>query len=130
MNHRGIFPTRSARNWKCISRVLEPQKVIQTLPTGFSPFCLVIKCLTSGGGVGGKWHLNKCKVNKCKVTFDKASLKLAINFLLDQYFFSVGNSFFHQIIGIPMGLIYPPSWETSFFIVMKSGAFFLLRKKT
>ena len=68
-------------------------------------------------------------MKKCKVTFDKASLKLAINFLLDQYFFSVGNSFLHQFIGIPMGLIYPPSWETSFFIVMKSGAFFLLRKK-
>ena len=40
--------------------------------------------------------------NKCKIRFGETSLKLAINFLLDLCFFSVGNCVFHQVIYIPM----------------------------
>ena len=40
---------------------------------------------------------------KCNITFDKSSLKLAINYLLDQCYFNVGNVIFRQVIGIPMG---------------------------
>ena len=39
-------------------------------------------------------------INKCNVTFDKTFLKLALNFLLNQRFFSFGNFFFRQVIGI------------------------------
>ena len=49
---------------------------------------------------GAKWVNDK---SSCPVTFDKASLKLAINFLLDQCYFNVGNLIFRQVIGIPMG---------------------------
>ena len=38
-----------------------------------------------------------------KITFDKTSLKLAINFLLDNYFFDFGNLLFRKITGFPMG---------------------------
>ena len=41
--------------------------------------------------------------DKFKVTFDKASLKLVINFLLDNCFFNFGNLSFQQITGIPIG---------------------------
>ena len=41
--------------------------------------------------------------NKFKITFDKTSHKLATNFLLDQCFSSIRNSFFRQIICIPVG---------------------------
>ena len=34
--------------------------------------------------------------NKLNITFDKASLKLANNFLLDNYFFNFGNSAFDK----------------------------------
>ena len=40
--------------------------------------------------------------NKFNLTFDKASLKVAISFLLDNYFFNFGNLPFLQIIRIPM----------------------------
>ena len=44
------------------------------------------------------------KKNEVKTTFDKASLKLFINFLLDNCFiFNFGNLYFGQITGIPMG---------------------------
>ena len=49
---------------------------------------------------GAKWVQNK---SSCAITFDKSSLKLAINFLLDQCYFNVGNLIFRQVIGIPMG---------------------------
>ena len=37
------------------------------------------------------------------MVFDKASLKLAINFLLDKCFFDFGDFLFWQFTGIPMG---------------------------
>ena len=40
---------------------------------------------------------------KFKITFDKAFLKLAITFLLDNFFFDFGNLPFPKITGIPMG---------------------------
>ena len=40
--------------------------------------------------------------NKFKITFDKVSLKLAINFILDYCFFNFDILSFRQIIGIPM----------------------------
>ena len=41
--------------------------------------------------------------DKFKVTFYKASLKLVVNFLLDNCFFNFGNLSFQQITGIPIG---------------------------
>ena len=49
---------------------------------------------------GARWVNDK---TKCNITFDKSSLKLAINYLLDQCYFNVGNLIFRQVIGIPMG---------------------------
>ena len=40
---------------------------------------------------------------KHNISFDKTSLKLSINYLLNQCFFNVNSLTFHQIIGIPMG---------------------------
>ena len=40
---------------------------------------------------------------KFKITSDKSSLKLAINFLLNNCFFNFGNLFFQQITGTSMG---------------------------
>ena len=36
-------------------------------------------------------------------TFDNASVRLAVQFLLDNCFFNVNNSSFQQVIGINMG---------------------------
>jgi len=49
---------------------------------------------------GASWTNNKDKYN---VTFNKTSLKLAINYLLDNCFFTMGTMCFRQLIGIPMG---------------------------
>ena len=49
---------------------------------------------------GAQWVEHK---RKCKVKFGKASPKLTVNFLLDQYFSSVKNSFIRQVTSIPMG---------------------------
>ena len=43
------------------------------------------------------WTYNK---NKIKRIFDKASLKLAINFLLDNFFFNFGNLPILKVTGI------------------------------
>ena len=40
----------------------------------------------------------------CQVVFDKAKLKLATTYLLDNRCFTVWNSTFREMIGIPMGL--------------------------
>ena len=40
--------------------------------------------------------------NTFKITFDKASLKLAINFLFDNCFLNFGNVYFRQVTGIAM----------------------------
>ena len=37
------------------------------------------------------------------VTFDKRSLKLAINYLLDNCYFNIGDIVLRQVVGIPMG---------------------------
>ena len=76
---------------------------------------------------GAQWVEDK---NKCKITFEKSSSKLAINFLLDQYFFSVKNSFFHHVIGISMGSAPARFMAIFFIIIMKIRGFFLLRKVT
>ena len=47
---------------------------------------------------GETWVNN---TNKYNISFDKKTLKLAINYLLDQYFFDVGSLTF-QTIGNPM----------------------------
>ena len=60
---------------------------------------------------GARWVEDK---NKCKTSFDKTSFKLAINFPLDQCFFSVGKSFFRHFIGIPMGFDPAPYMENLF----------------
>ena len=53
--------------------------------------------------------------NKCKITFDKTSLKLAINVLLHQFFFSVDSSFFRQVIGVPIDYV-PAHFILNLFI--------------
>ena len=42
------------------------------------------------------------KKNEFNISFDQASLKLAINFLLDNCFFNFDNFSFQKIAGIPM----------------------------
>ena len=39
---------------------------------------------------------------KYRFSVDKTSLKLAIDYLLDNWYFTLGSTFFRQLIGIPM----------------------------
>ena len=49
---------------------------------------------------GAIWTNDK---DKYKINFSKTSLKLAINYLLDNCYFTLGTMCFRQLIGIPMG---------------------------
>lgn len=49
---------------------------------------------------GAKWVSSRHASN---VTFDKRSLKLAINYLLDNCYFNIGDIVLRQVVGIPMG---------------------------
>ena len=48
---------------------------------------------------GTRWVDDK---KNYKIVFDKTKLKLAINYLLDNCYFTIGNSTFRRVIGIPM----------------------------
>ena len=48
----------------------------------------------------GVWTNDQGKYN---ITFNKKNLKLAINYLLDNCYFTLGSLCFRQIVGIPMG---------------------------
>ena len=58
---------------------------------------------------------NEWKTKLQKVALDKTSPKLAINFLLRQYFLSVKNSFYHQVNGIPTDSDLAPFMAKFFF---------------
>ena len=75
---------------------------------------------------GAKWTDNKLKF---KITFDKASLKLTINFLLDNCFFvKFGNLSFPQITGIPMGSD-PAPFMANLFLYYDENKWLLGTKK-
>ena len=67
---------------------------------------------------GAKWVQDR---TKCAITFDKSSLKLAIDFLLDQCYFNVGNLIFRQVIDIPMGSDPAPFMANLFCTFMKTN---------
>ena len=69
---------------------------------------------------GATWTDNE---NKFKVTFNKASLKLAINFLLDNCFFSLVNLSFRKMTGISMDSDQGPwvnLWQIYFYNIVKN----------
>jgi len=49
-----------------------------------------------------------------KITFSKASLKRATNYLISNCYFTVGNVIMRQAIGIPMGIDPAPFWANIF----------------
>ena len=51
----------------------------------------------------------------CQFVFDKAKLKLATTYLLDNRCFTVWNSTFREMIGIPMGL-HPVPFMANLFL--------------
>ena len=68
---------------------------------------LINFCFKGGSGnsiavtkFGARWVDYK---KNSKIVFDKTNLKLAINFLLDNCYFTVGNSTFRQLIGARLG---------------------------
>ena len=48
--------------------------------------------------------------NKSKIIYDKTSLKLAIDFLLGQFFAVLGSPLSVKLLASPWALIQPPSW--------------------
>ena len=54
----------------------------------------------------------------CKTVFDKVKLKLAINYTLDKSYFTVENSTFREVIGIPMGPDPTPFMEYLFSLLL------------
>jgi len=75
---------------------------------------------------GARWVKEK---NPNMTVFDKTSLKLAINFLLDNCFFRVGNLIFRQVIGIPMGTDPAPFMANLFLYFYENKWATELRKK-
>ena len=75
---------------------------------------------------GATWTNNKHKYN---VTFDKPSLKLAINYLLDNCYFNLGNMSFRQVIGIPMGSDPAPFMANLFLYFYENKWLLELKKK-
>ena len=75
---------------------------------------------------GATWTDNE---NKFKITFDTASLKLSIDFLLGNCFFSFVNLSFWQITGTPMGSDPAPIMENLFYIIMKMSSYNILKKE-
>lgn len=67
--------------------------------------------------------------NKFKITFDTALLKLSIDFLLGNCFFSFVNLSFWQITGTPMGSDPAPIMENLFYIIMKISSYNILKKE-
>ena len=53
--------------------------------------------------------------------FDKTSLKTAINYLIENCYFNVGNVTIKQAIGIPMGINLAPFWVYFFYISKKEN---------
>ena len=72
-----------------------------------------------------KW-VNENQPNN--ITFDKISLKLAINYLLDNCYFSIGNMVFRQVIGIPMGSD-PAPFMANLFLYFYENRYVLNLKK-
>ena len=67
---------------------------------------------------GAAWNDNK---NKFKIIFDKASLKLAINFIADNYFLKSNNLSIQQITEIPMRPDLVPSMSNLFLHYYKTN---------
>ena len=65
---------------------------------------------------GGTWTDDK---NKFETTFEKASLELAINFLLDNYCFNFGSFHFYKSLESPWVLTQHLLWLIYFYITMK-----------
>ena len=68
-------------------------------------------------------------INKHTISLDKQSLKLAINYLLDQCIFNVRSLTFRQSIGIPMGSD-PAPFMANLFLVTYESKWVLHTKKS
>ena len=66
---------------------------------------------------------------KYRLSFNKLSLKLAINYLLDNCYFTLGSTCFRQLSGTHIGSDPPLLWSTYFCIVMKRSVFFKQKKR-
>ena len=64
------------------------------------------------------------KKNKVKTTFDKASLKLFINFLLDNCFFLIlVICTFNKLLAFPWAVTQKLLWNIYFYIIMKTNGY-------
>ena len=75
---------------------------------------------------GARWVKDR---DSFEVWFDKAMLKKAVSYLLDNFFFKVGNVIFRQIIGIPMGSD-PAPFFANLFLYYFENEFLKKLKKT
>ena len=53
--------------------------------------------------------------------FNKTSLKTAIDYLIEDCYFNIGNVTMKQAIGIPMGINLAPFWAYFFYIPKKEN---------
>ena len=67
-------------------------------------------------------------VDRCKTWFDKKSLKLAVKYLLENCYFTIGNNVFRQCIGIPMGSDPAPFFANLFLYYYENKWLNKLRK--
>ena len=55
------------------------------------------------------------------VSFSKAALKIAVSHLIENCYFTVGNTIMKQEIGIPMGIDPAPFWANLFLYTYEEG---------
>ena len=74
---------------------------------------------------GARWVDDQKNYN---IVFEKANLKLVINYLINNYYFTVGMSAFKQVIGIPMGSD-PALFKAILFLYYFENKWILIIKK-
>ena len=132
----GMNKINSKNNAKCISTFdfstlytkIPHDKLIDVL-NNIIDFCFK-------GGIRNKIGINylgsanwiKDK-KSCSYTYDKTSIMQAVNYLISQCNFSIGNALLQQIIGIPMGGDPAPFWANLFLFFYESK-WLLQMKKT
>lgn len=76
---------------------------------------------------GARW-VSKPSANS--LAFDKDSVKIAIEYLMNNCFFTCGDCVYRQVICIPMGSEPAPFMVICFYTIMKINGYKILRKRT
>ena len=90
---------------------------------------MLINFSSNDGGkkLGGSSRYSAIWTNtqqKHRLPLNKTSLKLAINYLLDNSYLSLGSMYLSQSSEIPIWSDPTPLWQTYFYIIIKESGFF------